>query len=259
MTIPDDQVHHWITSLVERTGGQLRAELDGLVRQVHETVLAQATRAAVTPRRCEDPPVPSHPEVGGRVSPAPIVVSQADLATVASAVLEAMTALAAAPSLSDILDVLADRAALHTGRVLLFVRRGTTLTGWRWHGYTPDPRDATALEIGLADDGLVARAASTGTTTAGSGLAAGSATAASCGENHAAIAVPLRVDGDVVAVLYADEEPTDEKGISGPWREVIGMLAAHAARCLESMTARRLGELVTTRAPGRSPALGHPA
>jgi hypothetical protein len=258
MTIPDDQVHRWIASLVERTGGQLRGELDRLVRQVHETVLAQATRAAVTPRRCEDPPLPSHPEVGG-VSAAPIGVSQADLATAASAVLEAMIALDAAPSLSDILNVLADRAALHTGRVLLFVRHGTTLTGWRWHGYTPDPRDATALEIGLADDGLVARAASTGTTTAGSGLAAGSATAASCGENHAAIAVPLRVDDDVVAVLYADEEATDEKGISGPWREVIGMLAAHAARCLESMTARRLGELVTTRGPGRSPAVGDPA
>jgi hypothetical protein len=259
MTISDDQVHHWIASLVERTGGQLRSELDGLVRQVRETVLAQATRAAVTPLRCEDPPVPSHTEVGGRVSAAPIGPSQADLATAASAVLEAMTALDAAPSLSDILDVLADRAALHSGRVLLVVRRGTTLTGWRWHGYTPDPRDATTLKIGLADDGLVARAASTGTTTAGSGLAAAAATAASCGESHAAVAVPLRVDGDVVAVLYADEEATDAKGARGPWPEVIGMLAAHASRCLESMTARRLGKLVATRAPGRSPALGDPA
>jgi hypothetical protein len=69
----------------------------------------------------------------------------------------------------------------------------------------------------------------------------------------------LRVDGDVVAVLYADEEAGDAHGVRGPWAEVIGMLAAHAARCLESMTARRLGELVATRAPGRSPALGDPA
>src|SRR5215218_450832 len=112
MTISDDQVHHWIASLVERTGGQLRAELDGLVRQVQDTVLAHAT--AFTPLRSEEPPVSSHQEaVDGCVSAAPIGRRQADLAT-ASAVLDAMTALDAAPSLSDILDVLADRAALHT-------------------------------------------------------------------------------------------------------------------------------------------------
>src|SRR4051812_4047323 len=111
MTTSDHQIHDWIASLVERTGGQLRAELDGLVRQVEETVLAQATRAAVTALRCEDPPVAGHPDaVGGRVSTAPSGPRQADLAPPASAVLDAMNALDAAPSLSDILDVLADRA-----------------------------------------------------------------------------------------------------------------------------------------------------
>ena len=58
-----------------------------------------------------------------------------------------MTALDSAGSLSDILDVLVDRAALHAGRVLLVVNRPDALTGWRWHGYTPDPRDASMPEI----------------------------------------------------------------------------------------------------------------
>jgi hypothetical protein len=259
MTISDDQIHHWIASLVERTGGQLRAELDGFVRQVQARVPAQATRAAVTPLPSEDPTVAGdHEPVGGGVSGAPIERTQGDVTT-AAAVLDAMSALDAAPSLSDILEVLVDRAALHAGRVLLVIRRGTMLTGWRWRGYTPDPRDATMLEIGLADSGLVARAASAGRTTSDSGLAGDTAPAASCGENRAAIAVPLRVGGDVVAVLYADEEAGDAHRVRGPWPEVIGMLAAHAARCLECMTARRLGELVAARAPGDPPALADPA
>jgi hypothetical protein len=31
-----------------------------------------------------------------------------------------------------------------------------------------------------------------------------------------------------------------------PWPEVVGVLARHGARCLESMTARRLPELLRT-------------
>ena len=69
---------------------------------------------------------------------------QADLAR-AARVLDGVAALDSAGSLSDILDVLVDRAALHAGRVLLVVNQPDALTGWRWHGYTPDPRDASML------------------------------------------------------------------------------------------------------------------
>ena len=57
--------------------------------------------------------------------------------------------------------------------------------------------------------------------------------------------MPLRVDGDVVAVLYADEDAADvDEVVPSPWTEVIEVLVRHAARCLESMTARRVPELV---------------
>ena len=166
---------------------------------------------------------------------------------IASAVVEAMTALDSAASLSETLDVLVDRAAAHTGRVLLVLHRAEALAGWRWRGYTPDPHDARMLSIPLDDTGLVARAARTGVVATGSGPAAGEPGEGSCAENRGAIAVPLLVDGRVVAVIYGDEDGGDRDDVvPGPWPELIEVLARHAARCLESMTARRLPQLVRT-------------
>ena len=67
----------------------------------------------------------------------------------------------------------------------------------------PDAMPAM-LEIPPDDPGLMARAARTGATETGSGPAAGQPGDGSDAEGRAAIAVPLRVDGHVVAVLYAD-------------------------------------------------------
>jgi hypothetical protein len=77
------------------------------------------------------------------------------------------------------------------------------------------------------------------------------------------VAVPLRVEGQVVAVLYAEaleadadaeaKSATDPGPVRSPWPEVVGALVRYAARCLESMTARRVHELV------HLPATGHTA
>jgi len=250
MTRPTDQIDRWIASLVDRTGGQLRAELDVLVDHVREAARTEQGSSPGSSGIRQTPPAQRDEALAAGPAAARTGQRQAEVA-LASAVVEAMTALDSAGSLSDVLDVLVDRAAEHTGRVLLVVRRAEALTGWRWRGYTPDPHDARMLEIRLEDKGLVARAAKTGLMATGIGPAAGEPGEGSYAENRAAIAAPLLVDGRVVAVVYADEGGGDSDDVvRGPWPEVIEMLARHAARCLESMTARRLPQLVRMLAAG---------
>jgi hypothetical protein len=255
MTPPTDQIDRWIASLLDRTGGQLRAELDVLVDQVRDAARAEQGVSARSPGIQQTSPAHGDESLAADAPAARTGQRQAEVA-LASAVVEAMTALDSAGSLSDILDVLVDRAAEHTGRVLLVVRRADALTGWRWRGYTPDPHDARMLEIRLDDQGLVARAAKTGRMATGTGPAAGDDGDGAYPENRAAIAAPLLVDGRVVAVVYADQDRGDNDDVvRGPWPEVIEVLARHAARCLESMTARRLPQLVRALAAGEGVAV----
>jgi hypothetical protein len=239
---PDDQVASWVAALVDRTSGQLRADLDALVQQVRGATLAP--EVSQLSNHAAQPGLVDARILAAAVATARIEERQAELA-LAATVLEAMTALDAAGSLSDILDVLVDRASAHTGRVLLVVKGPRALTGWRSQGYTPDATEARTLGIPLDDDGLVARAARTGATEVGRGPATGGTAEGSHAETRAAIAIPLSVDGHVVAVLYADEDGREMPHVvPSPWPEVMEVLARHAARCLESMTVRRVPELL---------------
>ena len=246
MTLSDPQVHDWIASLVDRTAEQLRGELALLLRRVQNSA-----------------PVSDVVDIGGGLSlPAPGTDSRRpatgtsaahDLerhgaSILAADVLDAMRALDEAASLSEILNVLVDRSAVHAGRVLLVVERGDRLVGWRWHGYSADPTDATSVEIAPGDEGLIRRAATSGSVESGRDPAADRIGDASVVDGRAAVAIPLRVGGQIVAVLYADAQPADAATAAGrvrsPWPDVLGVLARHAARCVESMTARRLPELL---------------
>ena len=125
--------------------------------------------------------------------------------------------------------MLVDRAAVHAGRVLLVVARGQ-LIGWRWHGYSGDPTDARTVEIAPEIGADRVRRGPEVTAT---------------GDGQDAVAVPLRVEGHVVAVLYADAPmrrmlrrlPTR----ASPWPEVVGVLARHGLDA-SSHDRRRLPE-----------------
>jgi hypothetical protein len=60
------------------------------------------------------------------------------------------------------------------------------------------------------------------------------------------LAVPVQMSGQVVAVLYADQ------GAEGPsqtlaWPSRLELMARHAARCLEAITAFRAAQVLTER------------
>jgi hypothetical protein len=55
------------------------------------------------------------------------------------------------------------------------------------------------------------------------------------GTRHA-LALPIVVGGEVVAVLYADAPRTDTPSAASRWPAVLEVLARHASRALEAMT-----------------------
>lgn len=247
MTLPDPLVRGWIDSLVERAGAHLRAELGALAGQMQvEMRLRDVELTPEAERKGSAAMLPGEAAAAARLDE-----RQRELAIV-SAVLDATTALDEAASLSAALDVLVNAAAGHAGRVLLVVKRGEVLAGWRSTGPAHDAIETAAIQIPLGDNGLVATAARSGRTQVGAGPPAGDA--ARGPHEPAAIAVPLLVGGRVIAVLYAHEEPgTGEHFVPSAWPEVLEVLARHAARCLEVMTVQRLPGLVRAgRAAGSS-------
>ena len=125
MTLPDPLVRGWIDSLVERAGAHLRAEIGALASQMQVEMRLCAAELSEADRKGSAATLSDQPAVTARLDE-----RQRDLASV-SAVLDATTALDEAASLSAALDVLVTAAAAHAGRVLLVVKRGAVLAGWR--------------------------------------------------------------------------------------------------------------------------------
>ena len=146
-----------------------------------------------------------------------------------------------ARSLTDVLDALAESASREAPRVAVFVVRGGHLAGWRHSGFPPDV-DPTRMELSVEQPGLLTRA-----------LRGGSAVTTSDGPSSdptlvtpfgalptssAALAVPVRIGGETVAIVYADDAVSGHE-VPSAFPEVIEVLACHAARCLEVLTFSR--------------------
>ncbi len=150
-------------------------------------------------------------------------------------VLNAVRALDDAASLSAVLDTLVDRASREASRAGVLLVRADRVRGWR---------DDSAIDGSLAEANIVAEAVRT--RQAASTRAAGTMmpwfTGAAAGaELHA---FPLALQGDVVAVLYTE----------GGNPVTLEILARHAARVLESLTAFKAARAVA----GASPSAAEP-
>jgi hypothetical protein len=167
-----------------------------------------------------------------------------------SALVESMRALDESRSISAVLDSLARSAGRYTSRVAVLVRKGDQLTGWAWSGFG-DQAAAKSFAARLESAGIVGAAAMSGQRQTAAGRQEGVAPLSPTRQDRAALAVPLRVGGDVVGVLYADN---DGEGADVPsaWPELVEALARHAERCLESTTIRALPELVRAGAADRA-------
>lgn len=146
-----------------------------------------------------------------------------------------------AGALSEVLEALVASSADYAGRVAMLVVHGGGLRGWRFIGFDAEVSDRQGTEIHEPDHGAIVRALRSGE----AALAqphAGGASAASFAPlplGRVGLAVPVRVGGRVVAIVYADDATSGERPSPSAWPEVIEVFARHAGRCLESLTALR--------------------
>jgi flagellar biosynthesis/type III secretory pathway protein FliH len=162
----------------------------------------------------------------------------------------AIRALDRARSLSEILDTLASCAGREAKRVgILLVRHGQ-LRGWRFIGFGPGLDERTDCELRSGDAGIIADAARTGlAASADSATPLSTPAFAELPPGREVLAVPVPMSGEVVAVLYADQGPAEvsDAELRVAWPSTLEVMARHAARCLEAVTAFRAAQVLTER------------
>lgn len=162
----------------------------------------------------------------------------------------AIRAMDRARSLSEILDILVGCAGRETARVGVFLVRGDRLHAWRFIGFGPPLDDDGEFELPVSDAGIIGDAVGAGSASDDRVAGAAAPSFADLSSGREALAVPVLLTGQVVAVLYADEgaaQSVDESDTRRErWQETLDVMTRHAGRCLEAMTATRAAQILTT-------------
>ena len=172
---------------------------------------------------------------------------QAALAAVAR-LLDSVRRLDAQPTLTAILDTLTELVASEAGRVAVFVQTDGEMRGWRFAGFGPDLGDARSRVLDGADAGFLSQAIGQRRTRtlSANGDRAGSDRPpgfAALPADRNALAVPVLVGGEVMVVVYADDVSDERPSVLSQWSDAVELLARHAGRRLEALTADRAAAL----------------
>jgi len=146
-----------------------------------------------------------------------------------------------ASALSEVLEALVASSADYAGRVAMLVAHGGSLRGWRFIGFDAEVAERQGTEIHEPEHGAIMRALHSGEAALAQPHSGGALAAsfAPLPAGRVGLAVPVRVGGRVVAIVYADDATNGERPSPAAWPEVIEVFARHAGRCLESLTALR--------------------
>jgi hypothetical protein len=157
--------------------------------------------------------------------------------------LESVRGLDGATSLSEVLDALALAAAREAARAAVVVLRADRVQGWRVSGFGPRDMQPKSIDLTLAESGVIGLAigAARAVTTRDSQAAAIGPGFETLASDRMGLAVPVIVGGRVVAVVYADAVGGDghQRHVPSSWPELVEVLARHAGRCLEALTAQK--------------------
>lgn len=168
---------------------------------------------------------------------------QADLADAVS-VLNGIRAIDDARSLGDVLNALAQSAGREVERAGVLIVKGDGLRGWRFSGFTPEMlQQPGGIVVARDSAGLIGSVAAKGVSDTVSPLLTSDekaipAFARGAGARHA-VAMPIAVGGQVVAVLYADAIRSDVLSAVSRWPAVLEVLVRHASRSLEALTVQQ--------------------
>lgn len=171
---------------------------------------------------------------------------------------DAVSRLDGCRSLRETLDALADAVAAAAARSMLLVVRGDRLRGWRICGFGAAP-EPSALELPAAEAGELGEAVRTGQALQVRADVFDSRVHPSLGfarltAHKMGLVVPVALGRDTVAVIYADDGGAADREVPAGWPEVVQILARHASRCLEALTALKSApRLAAAHAQGRRP------
>jgi hypothetical protein len=156
--------------------------------------------------------------------------------------------------LSEVLERLVQCSGHEVDRAAVLLVKGERLRGWRLAGFAPGAPSAKSIDLGVEEAGLAGAVLKNGVSasrpsdaTEGPGLPP---FAVNAGDRHA-MALPVRVGGEVVAVLYADAPLVNEPSSDARWPAILDVLVRHASRVLEAMTVEQAAGLSLSRPMAR--------
>ena len=248
----DERLQHAFDALAESLHQEIAAQLAAVRADLSSSV--QVDREAAVADAAHEARTSADKELSQRVEDAVIRAGTDARAEVAAnrkaeadRLVEAIRAIDGAHGLSEILDVLIAAAGAEVGRAAIFLPQGTTLKRWRLVGFDALGAAGSDVELPFADGGMIAEASETARLiplNPGSPRATLLPAFVDLPEQSRALAVPLVMAGQVFAVLYADEGNNDAVVSDDTWPAAIEVLARHAARALEAITASKLAQVL---------------
>lgn len=165
-------------------------------------------------------------------------LAQQDLAARLQAVAQAIIAMDESTTLSEVLDALSQGMAAQAPRSAVLVFQNDRARVWRRQGF-PAEAAGVGADLHLPDHAdlkaILDSAAPAIVEAQDSELVLGLAPLA---PGHQGLAVPVAIGGTAAALVYADGGD-DAAALQPGWTDAIEILARHAARCLETLTAMR--------------------
>jgi hypothetical protein len=151
-------------------------------------------------------------------------------------------------SLKATVDALAESVAAEALRSMVFVLRGTELRGWQFQGFPASP-DPGSVRMPIDVAGPLGNAITRGAPVQiAPAHFEGPLAFAHLDEDRMGLVVPVVLGHATVAVVYVDDGRADDPMAPAGWPEVVQILARHASRHLEALTAAR-----TVRLAGAQP------
>lgn len=226
-----DDIRQLLADARDETAGRVRAEAETAAASLVSNAIS-AERAAADERLQK--------ALEDARTAAQAAERQAELAA-ADSLAASIRALDSTSSLSETLNELTAAAHRSAGRAAVLVVKGSSLKGWAHQGFGPATTDARLVDLPLDAAGVLGEAVRSGSALTTGGGPDGQVPAPFTPDetDRPGLAVPVTVDGQVVAVLYADDVTGDAQAVPSCWPEHVEILARHASRCLEALTARR--------------------
>jgi hypothetical protein len=149
-----------------------------------------------------------------------------------------VAALDEARSLGQVLDALAGGAGQEVARAAVLILEGEAFVAWRLVGFSAVVESGGELRVPIGQNDVLSAAVASKTPVEGGGGAHPPPEFAELPAGHPCFAAPLLLDGQVVAVVYADQGG-DAAAPSplGPAIPSLDVLARHAGSRLEALTA----------------------